>query len=79
MEEIKGELVTIKKEAKIFDLSPKKNCKFCLGRGVAIRYHPDIRNKRLLSICACVHLIIPEEDTALKMSIDVVQVRGEVK
>jgi len=66
-------------EGKLFELHPDPKCKHCFGRGVVIRYHPSVINKRMVQPCVCIHAIMDQNDAALRLSIESVTIKGEPK
>jgi hypothetical protein len=63
----------------LFELHPDPKCRHCYGRGVVIRYHPSVINKRMVQPCVCIHAIMDQNDAALRLSIESVTIKGEPK
>ena len=61
------------------DLEPKPNCKYCYGRGVVVRYHPQVPGQRMIQPCACMHIMLPEKILDYRLTIDKVTIKAEVK
>ena len=66
-------------EGKLYELKPNPKCRYCFGRGVTVRYHPQVLNKRLIQPCSCIYAVVPEADITLRLTIDTITIKGEVK